>query len=262
MSGHWRFCVAASFFLAGLTTLPASSNPLTDLFNPAPKEAAAPEPAPAPAREACASQPGRSTASGQHWFYRLDGHHKCWYQAAEATHSVHKPVRHEAATRPVVAPDENEVAVRKRTVMDAHDQLLGAATADAPQATTPAPEAVDQASVSVNEAAPSAAATPEPVAPVAAQPAVDQLAADHAPPRPVDVDMLLADSSLDKGPVVSSVPPATPNASSIPKTDQDHSGSTATWAGMALIALGLVFLAGSLLARRFRDPIVTSVRRA
>lgn len=254
MSGHWRLRVAAFLVFAGLSTLPASSNPLTDLFNPAPKEAAAPAPAPAPAKEACASRPGNSAAPGQHWFYHLDGHRKCWFQAAEATHSVDKPVHRYAAKRPVIAAEENKVALRNRTILDARDQLLSAAPADTSQSTAPAPEVVDKASVP-------AAAPSMPAAPIAAQPAINPPTPDYATARSVDVEMLLADSSLAKDTLASSAPAAIPAAHSVPQADENHWELTATRAGVVLIALGL-FLLGSLLASRFRDSRAVSIRRA
>jgi hypothetical protein len=254
MSGHWRICVAACFFVAGFSTWPAFSNPLTDLFNPAPKEAAAP--APAPVKEACVPQPGSATAPGQHWFYRVDGHRKCWFQAAEATHSVSKPAHHYVARRPAVAREENmareenEADGRKKTVMDARAQLLSAATSDASQSSSLAPKAVDAVSEPDDEAAP-----PMPAPPVPVQPTSDRPAPERAAPRSVDVEMLLADSSLDKETAASSAPATLPGASVIP--DQ-----TATRAGMVLIALGLVFLFGSLLARRFLGPGLVQIRRS
>ena len=138
MSGHWRFCVAAFLFFAGLSISPASSNPLTDLLNSAPKEAAAP----ASAEAACVQQPGKSTAPGQHWVYRLDGHRKCWFQANEAQVSVRLIHRH-TVKRAAVAPEENEAAPRKKMVLDARAQLLNSTPATAPQSVASAPEAVD-----------------------------------------------------------------------------------------------------------------------
>ena len=251
MSGYWRFCVAAFLLLAGLSTWPAFSNPLTDLFNPAPKEAAAP----APAREECLLQPGRSTAPGQHWVYRLDGHRKCWFQADEATVAVKKQAHHYGVKQPVIAAEENEAALREKTVADARAQLLSAAPADASQPTPPAPEVVDPASVPADRTATLVLA-----APVVAEPKIDRLTPDHATPRPVDVEMLLAAASPVGDTVASSVPPATPVAPSIPDADENQWGLTAPRAGMALIALGLVFLAGSLLASRFLDPRVAPIR--
>jgi hypothetical protein len=247
MSGHWRFCVAAFLLLAGLSASPAFSNPLTDLFNPTPKEATAP----APAREECVPQPGKSTALGQHWVYRLDGHRKCWFQADAATVSVKKQARHHAAKQPVIAPEENGAALRQQTVLDARAQLLSAAPADALKPTAPVPEVVDTASAPAN-----GAATLVPAAPIPAQPTIDQLTPDHPAPRSVDVEVLLAASSLDTA--ASSVPPAAP----IPDSDENHWKLMATPAGVALIALGLVLLAGSLLASRFSDPGAAPSRRA
>ncbi len=250
MSGHWRFCVAALLLFTGLTTSSAFSNPLTDLFDPAPKEAAAPAVA---KEEVCARQPGSSTAPGQHWFYRIDGHRKCWFQAAEATHSANKPVHHFAVRRPVIAAEENQLALRKRTVMDAQDQLLSAAPAPEVRPTAPAPEVIDKPSVPADEAA-----TPAPAAPAAAQPAIDRTAPEQATPRSVDVEALLAASSLDAA--ASSAPAAPAGAPSIP--DADHPQSMATRAGAVLIALGLVFLVATLLARRLLYPGLAPIRRA
>jgi len=264
MSGHWRFCVTAFLLAAGLSISPASSNPLTDLLNPAPKEAAAAparaEDAPAAAREACVPQPGRSTAPGQHWVYHLNGHRRCWFQASEATVSAKKQIRHHFARRPAVAPEEDEAALRKKTVLDARAQVLSAAPAAAPESAASAPEVVDTASVRAPEAA-----TPVPAAPIAAQPTIDPLTPDHATPRSVDVETLLAASTVDRDLAdrdlaASSVPPTAPDAPSA--ASADNSESTATWAGTVLIALGFVFLLGSLLASRFLGPRETSIRRA
>ena len=246
MSGHWRFRVAAFLlFAAGLSTSPAFSNPLEDLLNPAPKEAA-PTPPPAPARVACLAQPGSSAAPGQHWFYRLDGHRKCWYQAAERTASVNRQVRRHAVRQSVAAPEEDEPAPRKKTVEDARAQMLGAAQADASQPTQAAPEVTASA-----DQAPTRVA-----APVVIEPPIHQVAPDRATPRSVDVEMLLADSSLAKDTDTSSAP--APAAPSIADAGEDQWETMASRAGMALIALGFIFLAGSLLVSRFREPRVVS----
>lgn len=260
MSGHWR--VTAFLLLTGLSTSSALSNPLTDLFDPAPKEAPAPavaNEAPVVAKEACRAQPGGSAAPGQHWFYHLEGHRKCWFQRAEATTvSAKKPVHHFAARRPVVAPEEND-APHNRTVMDARDQLLSAAPADtvrpsAPVAeAAPAPAVADKPAVAANEAA-----TPVPAAPVAAPTTFDRPAAGPATSGSVDVEALLAASSLDA--VASSKPPAPAAAPSAP--NPNHQASMVTQAGTVLIALGLVFLIATLLARRFLYSGVAPLRRA
>jgi hypothetical protein len=250
MFGHWRFCVTAFLVFADLSTSPAFSNSLTDLFNSAPKEATAP----APAGEECLLQPGKSTEHGQHWFYRHDGRRKCWFQAAEETVSIKKPVRQHSAKQTVIAPEENEAGLRKKTVVDARAQLLSAAPADAFQ---PTPPAVDTASVPANSAA-----MLVPAVPIVAEPTLDQLTPEHATRRPVDVEMLSAEAPLARDTIASSVPPATRGAPSIPDADEDHWELMATQAGVVLIALGLVFLlVGSLLVRRSL-PRVAPFRRA
>jgi hypothetical protein len=235
VSGHWRYCVAAFLLFGGLSTSPASSNPLTDLFNFAPKEAAAPT----AAQENCVLQPGKSTAPGQHWVYRRDGHRKCWFQADQATVSGKKQIRHQAAKRPAIAPEEEEVALGKTTVLDAQAQLLSAAPAGAPPPAASAPEGLDTASVPAH-----GAATLVPASPIAAKPTIDQITPEHATPRSVDVEMLLAASTLDNDAAASSEPVAPPVVGA------DDWELMAARAGMVLIALGFV-LVGSLLANRF-----------
>lgn len=254
MSGHWRLGVTAFVLFAGLSTLPAFSNPLTDLFNPAPKEDAPP---PAPAKEACLPQPGNSTAPGRHWMYHRDGHRKCWFEADEATASLKKPVHHDV-TRPAIAPEENEAALHKKTTLDARAQLLSAAAADASQSTAPAPNVVDKAAVPD-----SGAATIVTAAPAAAEPTIDRLTPDDATQRSVDVEMLLAESSpVEDTAPASPPPPPTRGAPSIPDANEDHWQMMVSRVGMVLIALGFVFLAGSLLAGRLLGPRVAPIRRA
>jgi len=252
MSGHWRFCVAAFLFIAGLSISPASSNPLTDLFNVTPQEAAAP----APAQAECVQQPGRPTP-GQHWVYRLDGHRKCWYQADEARVAV-KQIHHHTVRRAAIARDmareENEAAPRKKMVLDAQAQLLSATPAAAPQSTASESEAVDTvpAPVPAREAAP-----PVPAAPIAAQPTIDPPTPNRAAPRSVDVEALLAaaapdkDMATSKDMAASSVPSTNSDAPSV--TSANDLELTAARAGTVLIALGFVFLAGSILANLFFD---------
>ena len=215
MSGHLRFCFAA-FLLAGLSTSPASPNPFDALFNSAPAEATAP--APAPAEEDCLPQPGKSTADGQHWVYRFDGHRKCWFQAAEATATAKKRVRHHAAQKHVAAPKENESALRKRkAVVDARDELPRSAQAETPQP-PPAPE------IKVVNAAPDpapGAAALEPPAPAIAKPATDQFTSDRPTPRQLDVETLLAAAPPASDLVATSVSSAAPAAISITESHRD-----------------------------------------
>jgi hypothetical protein len=241
MSGHWRFFVTTSLLFAGLSTLPAFSNPLTDLFNVAPKEAAAP----APVQVACVPQPGKPVA-GKHWVYRVDGHRKCWFQADEATVSVRRQIQLHAAKRSAIVAGENEAAPRKREVLDARAQLLSAAPTGGPQATAPAPQTIDTASVPASEATP-----PVREAPTAAWPTTDQVTPDRATRPSVDVEMLLAASTLDQDTPASSMPPPTPDAPSV--ASLDDWGLMAAHVGMLLIVLGFAFLFGSLLASRFLE---------
>jgi hypothetical protein len=232
MSGHLRFCFAA-FLLAGLSTSPASPNPFDALFNSAPAEATAP----APAEEDCLPHPGKSTADGQHWVYRFDGHRKCWFEAAEGT--VKKRVRHHAAQTHVSAPNENESALRKRkAVVDARDELLPSAQAETPQP-PPAPE------IKVVNSAPdpaAGAAALEPTAPAIATPATDQPTSDRPTPRQLDVETLLAAAPRASDAVATSVSSAPPAAISITEAGDDEPELTATWLGVLLIGLGLVSL--------------------
>ena len=237
MSGHLRFCIAAFVLLAGLPTSPASSNPFSDFFNAAPRQATAP----ASAEEECLPRPGNSTAAGQHWVYRLEGHRKCWFQAAEET-AVKKQVRHRAAKPRVAAPEENEAARRKRkAVVDARAELLRSAPAETSKPMRPAPElkVVDAASVLTTGAA--AFVPPAPVENLA----TDQLTLGHPTPRQVDVETLLAVAPAASDAVAASVPPATPVAFPIAEAADDGRGWTETWLSVLLMALGLVSVLGS-----------------
>jgi hypothetical protein len=99
-----------------------------------------------------------------------------------------------------------------------------------------------------------------PAAPVAAPPTIEPLKPDHATPRSVDVEMLLAASALDKDMGAASVPPTAPGAATVAGANDWE--LMAAGAGTALIALGFVFLVGSLLASRFFVPRETPIRRA
>ncbi|MBV8921447.1 hypothetical protein [Bradyrhizobium sp.] len=246
MSGHLRFCLAA-FLFAGLSMSPACSYPFDALFSSAPAEATAS----APAEEECLPQPGKSTADGQHWVYRFDGHRRCWFQAAEEIATVKKPVSHHAAKKHVAAPRENETALRKRkAVVDARELLLRSAQAETPQPTPPAPE------IKVVDVAPdptTGAAALVPPAPAIAKPAIDQLTSNHPAPRQVDVEALLAAAPpASSDAVATSVP--SPARAAIPITEAGDEGRewTVSWLGTLLIGLGLVSLLGASQTRRAR----------
>jgi hypothetical protein len=248
MSGHLRFCFSAFVLLAGFSTSPASSNPITDWLNLTPKQPA--PPAAAEAEEECLPRPGKSTAAGQHWVYRLEGRRKCWFQAAEET-AVKKQVRHRVAKPRVGASEENETAPRKRkAVADARAELLRSAPAETSQPTRPAPELKMADAASVLATAIAAFVPPAPLENLAtAQPTPDR----HAP-RQVDVETLLAAAPADRGAVAASVPPAAPAAFPIVEAADDGQGWMATWLGVLLMALGLISVLGS--SRIVREAVL------
>jgi len=164
MSGHLRYGFAVFFLAAGLAT-PAAANVLTDLFTPntaSEATTAAPAAAPTPAPEQCLRQPG-APAAGQHWFYRLDGSRKCWYQAAEDSTPAKRAARHRVASRHSSAaqenPQEDEPAPRKqKAVEDARAELVNSAPA---QRSEPAPVASAPAQTPDPAPAPAQAAMPQ-----------------------------------------------------------------------------------------------------
>ena len=226
MSGHLRFCFGAIVLLAALPTSPASSNSFADFFNAAPPKATEP----ATAEEECLPRPGKSTTAGQRWVYRLEGHRKCWFQAAEGIVTAKKQVRHSAAKRRVAVPEENEAPPRKRKAdVDARAELLRSAPTETSQPMRRAPEfkVVDAASVLATG---TAAFAPPAV--------VEKLTPDDPMPGQVDVETLLAAASAPSDAVAASVLPASVAA-------DDGQGWMATLLGMLLMALGLVSVLGS-----------------
>jgi hypothetical protein len=239
MSGHLRFCFAAFVFLAGLSASPASSNPFADLFNVAPRQA------PAPAEEECVPRPGKSTAAGQRWVYRLEGHRKCWFQAAEET-AVKKQIRYRATKPRVAAPEENEAERPKRkAVVDARAELLRSAPAETSQPMRPAPELKVADAASVLATAIAAFVPPAPIE----NRATDRLTPDHRTPRQVDVETLLS-----AAPATSDSVAAAPVAFPLTEAADDGRDWMATWLGVLLMALGLVSVLGS--SRTLREAVL------
>jgi hypothetical protein len=182
-------------------------------------------------------RPGKSTADGQRWVYRLDGRRKCWFQAAEGIATVKNAAKHRVA-----APAESETARRKREpVVDARAELLRAAPPETSQPTPPASELklVDAGSVVATGAA--ALAPPASVA----NRATGQLTPDHPTPRQVDVETLLAAAPAASDAVAASVPLAPPVAFPITETGDDGRGRMANRLGMLLMALGFVSVLSS-----------------
>jgi hypothetical protein len=265
MSGYLRCGFAVFFLAAGLAT-PAASNVLTDLLTPntaSEAATAAPAQASTPAPEQCARQPG-APAAGQHWFYRLEGSRKCWYQAAEDSTAAKRAARHRVASRRSPAPDEDAPAPRKQqAVDDARAELVNSAPAQrhepAPVASAPAQT---QESASVPAPAQAAMPPPAPSAPkvtmvhtvpvqvadaaaqvppalvpttlgVAQQPISGQPTSDQSRPPQVDVERLLAEAPAASDEVASATPGATMGGSA---------DWMASWLGGLLMALGCAAL--------------------
>ncbi|KRR18181.1 hypothetical protein CQ14_24970 [Bradyrhizobium lablabi] len=248
MSGHLRFCFAAFVFLASLSTSPASSNSFADFFNLAPRQATAP--APAEAEEECLSRPGKSTTAGQHWVYRFDGHRKCWFQTDEAV-AAKQQARHRAAKPRAVSTEENEAARRKRkAVVDARAELLRSAPAETSPPTPPAPRLKVADAASVVAAGAAALVPPAPIA--------NGVADQQPASRQVDVETLLTAAPAASAAVAISVPSAAPTAVTVAEAADDGWGSTASWIGMLLMALGLVSVLVS--SRPLRETMLDLMR--
>ncbi|HEY6904519.1 MAG TPA: hypothetical protein VI216_09440 [Candidatus Acidoferrales bacterium] len=235
-----RFWLTTLLFVAGLSTSPAFSNPFDFLFNAAPPEVAAP----APAEPACLPQPGKSTADGQHWVYRIDGRRKCWFQAAVGATNAKRAAHHHAAKHRVSAPAENHVsapgendaALRSpKAVVDARAELPRPSPAETVQRTPPGPEP------RVSELA-EAAAT---LVSSAVGPASDQPRLNDPTPPQVDVERLLATAPFASDSLGLSERPASPIAVPIAEAAEGEQGWTPTWLGMSLMLLGFVSLLGS-----------------
>ena len=223
MSGHGRFCVAAFLFASGA---PAFSNPLIASV-------------PTPAQRECALQPSKSTAPGHRWVYHVDGHRKCWFQADGADRSMKRQVHPHETNRPVAAPEENEVALREKTVRNARAQMLDPTPTDAPGS---APEVVASASVGDSPAVTLALAAP--TAEIIAPHTIDHPKPGHDMRGPADAGVVVATHPLAGDAAASATSLATTRAVST---------SMATLAGVALIALGLILLVGSPLVTRWQS---------
>jgi hypothetical protein len=195
MSRRLRFCFAAFVLLASFSTSPASSNPFADVFN-----VGAHTPTPASPERECLSRPGQSTADGQHWVYRLDGHRKCWFQAAEGIATSKKRVHHHAPKHRVTAL-ASVTAGHKREAVDARAELLRSPSAETSQPTSPGSEP------KVVDAAPGGGAALAPLGPFANS-ARDQLTPVHPTPRQLDVETLQAAASAASDAVAASPPVA------------------------------------------------------
>ena len=225
MSGHLRVCYAAFALLAGLSTSSAFSTPVSEVFSARPATA----PAPVSAKAECLTRPGKSTADGQHWVYRVEGQRRCWFQVAEGAETVKKLVQHHATKHRVATAEENQTASRKRkAVVDARAELPRSAPADMSRPSPSVPAQV----VDVSPVLAAGIATRASPAPLSKR---DRLTAHEITPRQVDVEALLAAAPAAIDVVAAS---AAPLAFSAAEADDD--GRVWTWLGALLMALGLV----------------------
>lgn len=114
MLANLKFCSPAIVLLAGLSTSPGYSSPVTDPFNlnAGSQQAAAPV---AP-RDVCVPRPDKSPPAGQRWVYHRHGHRKCWFQAAEQL-ALKKRIQYRPAKVGVRAT-QNESAQRKHEAFE------------------------------------------------------------------------------------------------------------------------------------------------
>ncbi|MGY3610894.1 MULTISPECIES: hypothetical protein [unclassified Bradyrhizobium] len=192
-------------------------------------------------------RPGRSTADGQHWVYRLEGHRKCWFQAAEGIATVKKRAHRRVAKHHLATLEANETAGRKqKAAVDARAELLRSTAAETSQPAAPTLEVVDAGPVlgtGIATLVPSAAISNR---------ADDQLTPDHSRPRQIDVETLLAAAPAVSDVVASSAPSAAPVAFPIAEAGDDGRGWA--WLGVLLMTVGLVALLSS--SRTLRRAMV------
>ena len=246
MSGHWRFCFAACFLLAGLSTAAAASNPFAALFGQA-APAEATTQAQAPAKEDCLLRPGKSTDPGHHWFYYSDGHRKCWFQGAAAR--LGSPIRHRIIKH-AAAPEKNEgMPGDRKAFADARDELQRSPQAETSEPGPRAPE------IKLVDAAPVPAtgiAGLVPAAPVVGNVTSDQVTPERPAPPRLNVETLLAAAPAAPDAVDTTANSMAAVAVSTPEVSATGRWSMASWLGILLMALGGVALLSS--SRTLRRP--------
>ncbi|UWU75958.1 hypothetical protein N2603_39500 [Bradyrhizobium huanghuaihaiense] len=233
MSGYLRWCFVGLVLVETLSTAPASSNPLADIFN-----TAAPQPAASsPPQAECLGRPGNSTPDDQHWVYRMDGHRKCWF-LTEGIAKVKKTARRvpKASTASL---DENGTArPRQSAVVDARAELLRSAHAEPSQPLHPEVKVADAASDLGTSTARMSAA----------------LVAQHSPRTTptipsqgqVDVEQLLVATPANDV-ATSSDPPTLPTGALVLTAEARNvaQSRTATWLGVLLMMLGMLSILSS-----------------
>lgn len=232
MSGYLRMCFVSLVLVETLSTGPASSNPLADIFN-----TAAPQPTvTSPPQAECLGRPGNSTPDSLHWVYRMDGHHKCWF-LTEGVAKVKKAVRRRVAKDNTASLDEHGTTRPRQQngVVDARAELLRSAPAEPSQPPQPEVNVADAASdLDPGTTLMSAAAIAEHGQPT------------HSVPSQVDVEQPLAAARADDV-VTSSEPPTIPNGLLVLTAEARHEAPSrmATWLGVLLMMLGMLSILSS-----------------
>ncbi|MGY8632587.1 hypothetical protein RAD15_08835 [Bradyrhizobium sp. 14AA] len=232
MSGYLRMCFVSLVLVETLSMGPASSNPLADIFN-----AAAPQPTvTSPPQAECLGRPGNSTPDSQHWVYRMDGHHKCWF-LTEGVAKVKKTVRRRVAKDTTASLDENgTVRSRQTGVVDARAELLSSAPAEPSQPPHAEVKVADAASdLDTGTTLMSAALIAE-----------HGRWPTHSVPSQVDVEQLLAAAPANDM-VTSSEPPTIPIGVLVLTAEarNEAPSRTATWLGVLLMMLGMLSILSS-----------------
>lgn len=231
MSGYLRMCFVSLVLVETLSTGPASSNPLADIFN-----TAAPQPTvTSPPQAECLGRPGNSPPDGLHWVYRMDGHHKCWF-LTEGVAKVKKTVRRRVAKDNTASLDENGTTrPRQSGVVDARAELLRAAPAEPSQPPHPEVKVADAASdLDTGIALMSAALLAE------------HGRLTHSVPNQVDIEQPLAAAPANDV-VTSSEPPTIPIGALVLTAEarNEAPSRTATWLGVLLMMLGMLSILSS-----------------
>lgn len=231
MSGYLRMCFVSLVLVEALSMGPASPNPLADIFN-----TAAPQPAgTSPPQAECLGRPGNSTPDSQHWVYRMDGHHKCWF-LTEGVAKVKKTVPRRVAKDNIASLDENGTTrPRQSGVVDARAELLRSAPAEPSQPPHPEVKVADAASDLDAGTALSAALIAE-----------HGRRPTHSLPSQVDVEQLLAAAPADDV-VTSSEPPTMPIGTLVLTAEarNEAPSRTANWLGVLLMMLGMLSILSS-----------------
>lgn len=231
MSGYLRMSFVSLALIETLSTGPASSNPLADIFN-----TAAPQPTvTSPPQAECLGRPGNSTPDSLHWVYRMDGHHKCWF-LTEGVAKVKKTVRRRVAKANTASLDENEAArPRQSGVVDARAELLRSAPAEPSQPPHPEVKVADAASDLDTG-----------ITLMSASPIAEHGRPTHFVPNQVDVEQPLAAAPANDV-VTSPEPPTIPIGVLVLTAEarNEAPSQTATWLGVLLMMLGMLSILSS-----------------